>query len=291
MKLLSSLAICFPLYVQGEDRRTGGYRETKSYRQYRSAQNYCDHKQPCSLSSPGQPVCNFDFGDHGFCEECPGHCLKTGYNNEIMAVPICCDVCRYGEQEGCGDNVRRPQMTAGVAQYRPSTFQKFLNQASRNIKWGTRKAVKAYQGTELSNEVNQAVAGIVDPKVKKLQDAQKELFEIKNSDKSPEEKVNEVKQVLQSVGINAPFDLEDVKKDVGRKLSRKTGLGEYEREQVKSHSVKKTVKIFNIFKNTKCMHWRGRGILCFLICSRFRSFFHTVNRFSRVQSGLNFFEK
>ena len=52
----------------------------------------CDKNTPCPSS---HPVCNFDDGDSGFCEQCPGHsrgCLETGYVNP-KAIAICCDLC------------------------------------------------------------------------------------------------------------------------------------------------------------------------------------------------------
>jgi len=250
MKLLSSLVICFPLYALAADRRSGGSSSKSSYRQYRPKNQYCDEKNTCG---DDKPVCNFDNGDHGFCEECPGHCVGTGYNNVVRALPICCSVCRYGEKNGCDEKsmqhamenaekmleFRRAQTVWSQTKVRrPSMFENFrrsfsrsLYEMSRNIEWSARKAVQVYEATELANEVNEAVAGIVDPKVKKLQDAQRDILEIKNSDKSPEEKVNEIQEVLQNAGINVPFDLEQVKKDVGTQIARKTGFNERKRGQ------------------------------------------------------------
>ena len=57
-------------------------------------ESICHHNNPCPES---RPVCNYDYGVVGFCEECPGHCINTGYINP-EAVAVCCKICKYGKK-------------------------------------------------------------------------------------------------------------------------------------------------------------------------------------------------
>ena len=116
----------------------------------------CDKIIPCAIN---QPVCNFDYGESGFCEPCPPDCIATGYINKDT-IQVCCDICQNAS--GCARSlcdydpfhpdcrhINSPELIATKPARQPTAAKLFKNVAEAMSKF--------YKKTGLQKEVQQSV--------------------------------------------------------------------------------------------------------------------------------------